>query len=553
MSFEDLGLSEELLRAVADSGYNEPTPIQRQAIPPVLMGRDIIGVAQTGTGKTASFVLPMIDILAEGRSRARMPRSLILEPTRELAQQVSENFDKYGKYHKLSMALLIGGVSMGDQLAALEKGVDVLIATPGRLMDLFGRGKIMLNQCSLLVIDEADRMLDMGFIPDIEEICTKLPSPRQTLLFSATMPPPIKKLADKFMDAPRMIEVARPASTNASITQWVVETSPRGKREALRAILVDPEVKNAIVFCNRKRDIKELVESLKRSGFAVSQIHGDMDQSDRIRELDRFKSGAITIIVASDVAARGLDIPGVSHVVNYDVPHHAEDYVHRIGRTGRAGRTGIAYTLVTPDEAENLAEVEKLIRQPIKRFGAEVLLAPANIVIPVAAAPTHKDAYDADETLATDTDTALEPAGDRPKRRRRGGRGRNREGGERESTEAHGIEVAPRAEAAPQPRAEAAPRPRAETAPQQRAEAAPQPRRAPEPVAAEPRREEPRREQPRRAPREASRDPIRDYRGDRSRDGRRDDRRDRDDGDSFIGFGPEGVPEFLLHKATITA
>ena len=543
MSFADLGLSEELLRAVADSGYNDPTPIQRQAIPPVLMGRDIIGVAQTGTGKTASFVLPMIDILAEGRSRARMPRSLILEPTRELAQQVSENFDKYGKYHKLSMALLIGGVSMGDQLAALEKGVDVLIATPGRLMDLFGRGKIMLNQCSLLVIDEADRMLDMGFIPDIEEICTKLPSPRQTLLFSATMPPPIKKLADKFMDSPRMIEVARPASTNASITQYVVETSPRGKREALRKILGDPEVKNAIVFCNRKRDIKELVESLKRNGFAVSQIHGDMDQSDRIRELDRFKSGDITIIVASDVAARGLDIPGVSHVVNYDVPHHAEDYVHRIGRTGRAGRTGIAYTLMTPDEAENLAEVEKLIRQPIKRFGAEVLLAPANVASPAVSAPAHNDAEDDEATTAPDIGAVLEPAGDRQRKRRRGGRGRKREGGELEAADLPGA--APVSEPVA---------------------VAERPRRAAEPVAAEPRRDErPRREEParreeptrrdepRRAPREASRDPIRDYRGDRNRDSRRDDRRDRDDGESFIGFGPEGVPEFMMHKATMTA
>jgi superfamily II DNA/RNA helicase len=527
MSFADLGLSEELLRAVADSGYNDPTPIQRQAIPPVLMGRDIIGVAQTGTGKTASFVLPMIDILAEGRSRARMPRSLILEPTRELAQQVSENFDKYGKYHKLSMALLIGGVSMGDQLAALEKGVDVLIATPGRLMDLFGRGKIMLNQCSLLVIDEADRMLDMGFIPDIEEICTKLPSPRQTLLFSATMPPPIKKLADKFMSEPRLIEVARPASTNTSITQYVVETSPRGKREALRGLLRDPEVKNAIIFCNRKRDIKELVDSLKRAGFPVSQIHGDMEQSDRIRELDRFKSGDITIIVASDVAARGLDIPGVSHVVNYDVPHHAEDYVHRIGRTGRAGRTGIAYTLATEADAENLAEVEKLIRQKIQRYGepAAAVEAAAAVLAPEAVVATH-----AAEAEAPSGDA--EPNGDRTRKRRRGGRGRKREGGD--ATEA--VAESPRV-------AELAPRP-AET-------------RREEPRRDEPRREEPRREEARREPQRAAapprreaRDPIRDYRGGR-RDDRRDDRRDRDDGESFIGFGPEGVPEFLMHKATI--
>ena len=370
MSFEALGLSEELLRAVADSGYADPTPIQQQAIPPVLMGRDIIGVAQTGTGKTASFVLPMIDILAGSRSRARMPRSLILEPTRELAQQVSENFDKYGKYHKLSMALLIGGVSMGDQLAALEKGVDVLIATPGRLMDLFGRGKIMLNQCSLLVIDEADRMLDMGFIPDIEEICTKLPKDRQTLLFSATMPGPIKKLADKFMTDPKTIEVARPAQSNVLISQFVIESTPRGKRETLRKLLRDPEVKNAIVFCNRKRDVRELADVLKKAGLAAGQIHGDMDQSDRIKELDRFKAGDILILVASDVAARGLDVPGVSHVVNYDVPHHAEDYVHRIGRTGRAGRTGIAYTIATPEEADNLHEVEKLIGHKVPRHDA---------------------------------------------------------------------------------------------------------------------------------------------------------------------------------------
>jgi superfamily II DNA/RNA helicase len=504
MSFEELGLSGELLRAVADSGYNDPTPIQRQAIPPVLMGRDIIGVAQTGTGKTASFVLPMIDILAEGRSRARMPRSLILEPTRELAQQVSENFDKYGKYHKLSMALLIGGVSMGDQLAALEKGVDVLIATPGRLMDLFGRGKIMLNQCSLLVIDEADRMLDMGFIPDIEEICTKLPTPRQTLLFSATMPPPIKKLADRFMDTPKLIEVARPASTNTSITQYVVETTPRGKRETLRGLLRDPEVKNAIIFCNRKRDIKELVDSLKRHRLAVSQIHGDMDQSDRIRELDRFKSGDINIIVASDVAARGLDIPGVSHVVNYDVPHHAEDYVHRIGRTGRAGRTGVAYTLVTEADAENLAEVEKLIHQKIPVFGAtETVLHPADIEAPaVAAAPVMAPA--AEEA------PAAEP-GDKPRKRRRGGRNRKKTG----------AEVAGQAETAPV---------------------------SIEPVRAEARRDTPRRNDQQRGPRP---DPIRSYRGDRGPEPRRDDRRDRDDGESFVGFGPEGIPGFMMHKATI--
>src|SRR5919106_804516 len=370
MSFANLGLSEDLLRAVSDAGYDEPTPIQRQAIPSVLMGRDLIGIAQTGTGKTAAFVLPMIDILGEGRSRARMPRSLILEPTRELAMQVSENFEKYGKYHKLSMALLIGGVQMGDQVKALEKGVDVLIATPGRLMDLFQRGKILLNGCELLVIDEADRMLDMGFIPDIEEICSKLPKSRQTLLFSATMPPPIQKLAAKFLNEPKRIEVARPATANVNIEQRIVEVRSDKKREALRDILRHEEFKNAIVFSNRKSTVRELATSLKRSGFAVGQIQGDMDQSDRIAEFDRFKKDEITVLVASDVAARGLDVKGVSHVINFDVPWQPDDYIHRIGRTGRAGMTGIAITLATPADAEQVAAIEKLTGTKIARVGA---------------------------------------------------------------------------------------------------------------------------------------------------------------------------------------
>jgi superfamily II DNA/RNA helicase len=369
MSFADLGLSDPLLRAVNESGYDTPTPIQAQAIPSVLMMRDLIGIAQTGTGKTASFVLPMIDILAEGRARARMPRSLILEPTRELAAQVAENFEKYGKYHKLSMALLIGGVQMGDQVKALEKGVDVLIATPGRLMDLFERGKILLTGCNLLVIDEADRMLDMGFIPDIENICTKLPANRQTLLFSATMPAPIKKLADKFLSNPKQIEVSRPASANLQIEQRIVEVSSRGKKDALIDILGAEDVKTAIVFSNRKTTVRELSQSLNRAGFKAGQIQGDMDQSDRIKELDRFKAGDITILVASDVAARGLDVKGVSHVVNYDVPWHPDDYVHRIGRTGRAGATGKAFTLATPDDAEAVANIEKLTSTKIERVG----------------------------------------------------------------------------------------------------------------------------------------------------------------------------------------
>ena len=360
MKFADLGLSDELLRAIDESGYSEATPIQAGAIPSVLMMRDMIGIAQTGTGKTASFVLPMIDILAHGRARARMPRSLILEPTRELAAQVAENFEKYGKYHKLSMALLIGGVQMGDQVKALEKGVDVLIATPGRLMDLFERGKILLTGCNLLVIDEADRMLDMGFIPDIENICTKLPANRQTLLFSATMPPPIKKLADKFLSNPKTIEVARPASRNENIEQFVVKTSERGKRDTLRGLLEAEDISTAIIFCNRKTTVRELAKSLQRYGYQAGEIHGDMDQSSRIAELDRFKAGTINVLVASDVAARGLDVKGVSHVFNFDAPWHPDDYVHRIGRTGRAGAKGRAFTLVTPSDDEALDNIQKL-------------------------------------------------------------------------------------------------------------------------------------------------------------------------------------------------
>lgn len=361
MNFADLGLSDELLRAVTEAGYTEPTPIQAAAIPQVQMMRDLIAIAQTGTGKTASFVLPMIDILANGRARARMPRSLILEPTRELAAQVAENFEKYGKYHKLSMALLIGGVQMGDQVKALEKGVDVLIATPGRLMDLFQRGKILLTGCDLLVIDEADRMLDMGFIPDIEEICTKLPKQRQTLLFSATMPPPIKKLADKFLDNPKSVEVARPASTNLDITQRLVKVDERRKRDVLTRILDKDEGMTTIIFCNRKTTVRDLAKSLKRDRFRAGEIHGDMDQSSRIAELERFKAGDINILVASDVAARGLDVKGVSHVINYDTPWHPDDYVHRIGRTGRAGAKGDAYTFVTDRDAEAIDNVQKLI------------------------------------------------------------------------------------------------------------------------------------------------------------------------------------------------
>ena len=369
MRFADIGLSDELLRALSEAGYDEPTPIQAAAIPQVQMMRDIIAIAQTGTGKTASFVLPMIDVLANGRARARMPRSLILEPTRELAAQVAENFEKYGKYHKLSMALLIGGVQMGDQVKALEKGVDVLIATPGRLMDLFERGKILLTGCEMLVIDEADRMLDMGFIPDIEHICTKLPTTRQTLLFSATMPPPIKKLADKFLSNPKYIEVARPATANVNIEQFLVNVSPMKKRDVLRDLLRTEKVSNAIIFCNRKTTVRELNTSLQRHGLRSGEIHGDIDQASRQKQLEAFKNGDIDLLVASDVAARGLDVKGVSHVFNFDAPWHPDDYIHRIGRTGRAGAKGKAFTFVTKADEEAIESIEKLIGNKIERLG----------------------------------------------------------------------------------------------------------------------------------------------------------------------------------------
>jgi len=410
MSFADLGLSEELLRAVEDSGYLEPTPIQRAVVPAILMGKDLIGIAQTGTGKTAAFVLPMLDILGHGRSRARMPRSLILEPTRELAMQVAENFEKYGKYHPLSMALLIGGVQMGDQVKALEKGVDVLIATPGRLMDLFGRGKILLTACELLVIDEADRMLDMGFIPDIEEICTKLPKKRQTLLFSATMPPPIQKLAAKFLIEPKRVEVTRPATANVNIDQRLVEVRADKKREALRDILRHEHFKNAIVFCNRKTTVRELCTSLRRAHFAAGQIQGDMAQSDRIAEFDRFKRDEINILVASDVAARGLDVKGVSHVINFDVPWQPDDYIHRIGRTGRAGATGTAITLATRADADQVAAIEKLLGAPIPKLGAEATGSPLEPEEPKPAKAEKRESKSARARRAQDRTPERRPA-----------------------------------------------------------------------------------------------------------------------------------------------
>lgn len=372
MTFADLDLSDELLRAVGDAGYDTPTPIQEKAIPYVLMGRDVLGCAQTGTGKTASFTLPMLDILAYGQAKARMPRSLILEPTRELAAQVASNFDIYGKYQRLSKALLIGGESMADQIRVIDNGVDVLIATPGRLLDLFERGKILLTDVRILVIDEADRMMDMGFIPDVERIVGLLPKIRTTLLFSATMPPDIRRLADKFLMNPREISVAPPSSVASTIEQKILKlkgnASPRDKRDTLRRLIREGDVRNAIVFCNRKRDVSIVYRSLSRHGFDAGELHGNMTQPARMETLNRFKAGDVQILVCSDVAARGLDIPSMSHVFNFDIPTHAEDYIHRIGRTGRAGRSGQAYSIATTEDARYVSAIERLIGKTIPLF-----------------------------------------------------------------------------------------------------------------------------------------------------------------------------------------
>ena len=365
MNFADLGLSEDILKAVADAGYDTPTPIQAQAIPSVLMARDILGCAQTGTGKTASFTLPMLDILHHGRARMRMPRSIILEPTRELATQVAANFDTYGKYMSLSKALIIGGESAAEQGKILEKGADVIIATPGRLIDTFERGKLLLSDCKLLVIDEADRMLDMGFIPDIEKIVNMLPKQRQTLFFSATMPKEIRHLADKFLSNPKEITVAPPSSMAATVEHKLLVLDDFDKREALRQLIRQENVKNAFVFCNRKKDVDILYKSLTKHGFNAGRMHGDMAQSERTETLAKFKSGEITLLVCSDVAARGIDIADVSHVFNFDVPFNAEDYVHRTGRTGRAGRDGKAFTLAVPEDGKLVAAIHKTINKDI--------------------------------------------------------------------------------------------------------------------------------------------------------------------------------------------
>jgi superfamily II DNA/RNA helicase len=417
--FSGLGLSTKVTDAVTAAGYSKPTEIQAQAIPHLLEKKDLIGIAQTGTGKTASFVLPMLTLLENGRARARMPRTLILEPTRELAAQVSENFEKYGKNHRITMALIIGGVSFEDQNKKLDRGVDVLIATPGRLLDQIDRGKIMLNGVEILVIDEADRMLDMGFIDDIEKICSRLPPRRQTMLFSATMDGQIEKLTKKFLKDPVHVQVSRTASTADTIDQKLVKVSskPEDKRSSLRDLIRGSEgLTNAIIFCNRKRDVATLARSLERHGFSAGALHGDMDQKSRTETLDAFKNNRLTLLVASDVAARGLDIPAVSHVFNFDVPVHAEDYVHRIGRTGRAGRLGAAYTLVGPADSKHLDAILKLIQKPI-----DWLDAPA--AAPAAEEPTKERAA-------------------RPARTRRGG-ARTRPAATREATPAEAAPASP--------------------------------------------------------------------------------------------------------------
>jgi ATP-dependent RNA helicase RhlE len=377
--FADLELDPRVLKAIEEAGYVTPTPIQSGAIPFALQGRDVLGIAQTGTGKTGAFTLPMITLLGKGRARARMPRSLVLAPTRELAAQVAENFEVYAKHTKLTMALLIGGVSFKDQDRLIDRGVDVLIATPGRLLDHFERGKLMLTGVQIMVIDEADRMLDMGFIPDIERIFKLTPFTRQTLFFSATMAPEITRITEEFLHNPERVEVARQATTSETIKQAVCLLKPsrkdraaKEKRELLRSLISSEgdKITNSIIFCNRKVDVDILAKSLKKHGFDAAPIHGDLDQSVRTRTLNGFRDGNIRFLIASDVAARGLDIPNVSHIFNFDVPIHSEDYVHRIGRTGRAGREGHAFMLILPHEEKYLDAIEDLIKQEIPRISS---------------------------------------------------------------------------------------------------------------------------------------------------------------------------------------
>jgi superfamily II DNA/RNA helicase len=526
-SFSDLGLSPEVLQAVADAGYTEPTPIQAQAIPIVLQGRDVLGIAQTGTGKTAGFTLPMIDRLAAGRSKARMPRSLVIEPTRELADQVAAAFEKYAKQHKLTWALLIGGVSFDDQLKKLDRGVDVLIATPGRLLDHFERGKLLLTGVQMMVVDEADRMLDMGFIPDIERIFKMTPAKKQTLFFSATMPPEITRLTKQFLNDPVRIEASAPATTAETISQHIARipsSDPKAKRMALRALVGAADVRNGIVFCNRKSEVDIVAKSLRTHGFDASPIHGDLDQSMRTRTLEAFRKGDLKLLVASDVAARGLDIPDVSHVFNYDVPHHADDYVHRIGRTGRAGRKGDAYMIVTPADSRSLDKVLKLIGQsPIEE----------KLDLDWASAKTE-------ERPGRDGARGRSGSRERPDRER-GPRRERSEPRVAETVEATAPESAPAEAPSPAP-----PREQPRRAERHREER-PREDRAREDRPREDRPREDRRPEPseRQArPERRDRQPERHERPERQDQSDRHDRSRGDDGPRVVGFGND-VPAFL--------
>ena len=502
--FSDLALDPRVLQAVSEAGYETPTPIQAQAIPPALKGQDVLGIAQTGTGKTASFVLPMITLLGQGRARARMPRSLVLAPTRELAAQVAENFETYAKHTKLTKALLIGGVSFGEQDKLIDRGVDVLIATPGRLLDHFERGKLMLNGVQIMVVDEADRMLDMGFIPDIERIFQLTPFTRQTLFFSATMAPEIERITNTFLTNPAKIEVARQATASLTITQALIQVTPvrrdqsfADKRAVLRALIrAEGEAcTNAIIFCNRKMDVDVVAKSLKQHGFNAAPIHGDLDQSMRTKTLDDFREGRLHLLIASDVAARGLDIPAVSHVFNFDVPSHPEDYIHRIGRTGRAGRMGKAYTISVPSDDKYLKAIESLVKMEIPRG-----------TLPEGFTPGADDG-----------------SPERP-REERSPRGRGRE------------------ERGPRKPRENNDKPRAITPVEV----------VPAPVAVAPVvREEPRREEPRREDRRERREGQagRDERRDRP-EYRRDDRRDY--GPTVVGMG-DHVPDFIMRSFALKA
>ncbi|MEZ6001788.1 DEAD/DEAH box helicase [Hyphomonas sp.] len=469
-TFADLGLGPNILKALDEAGYKTPTPIQAEAIPNVIAGRDVTGIAQTGTGKTAAFVLPMIHRLARGRARARMPRCLILCPTRELAAQVAENFEKYGKYLKLTMALLIGGVSFKEQEGLLQRGVDVLIATPGRLLDQFDRGKLLLMGVEYFIIDEADRMLDMGFIPDIEKICTKLPPRRQTLLFSATFPSDIQRLAKTFQKDPIKIEVARPTDAATTITQHVVHLptdSAKAKRTALRRVIEACDVKNGIVFCNRKVEVDIVAASLSKHGHDAAPIHGDLPQSVRSETLQKFRDGDLKLLVASDVAARGLDIPDVGHVFNYAPPPKDEDYIHRIGRTGRAGRTGESYTIVSPVDEKSWGFVLKMIDKDVEEFMPEGLLEEIENL-----PPEEKSGRGRRGSRDRDSSRSRGGRGDRS----RGGRSRGRrEEAETETAEAVAevTEVAPQEETPAAPETEEqAEKPKAEKPKRERAERA---------------------------------------------------------------------------------